>query len=73
MVGIPFQALILATKVQDFVRTNLAEFHGSNIYEDLVDLLDEGYRIVAIMGMPLDEKFELVDYKLKGVPNVCYD
>ena len=38
-----------------------------------MDFIEECYRIVAIMGVPPNEKAELVAYQLKGVARVWFD
>ena len=62
-----------ASRIRDFQRMNPPEFEGSKIDEDPMQLIEECYHIVAIMGVPPNEKTELVAYQLKGVPRVWFD
>ena len=51
---------------------NPPEFEGSKVDEDPMQFIEECYRIVAIMGVPPNEKAELVAYKLKRVARVWF-
>lgn len=52
------------------MRMNLPEYHGSKVNKDPVKFINKAYHIVAIIGVPLNEKAELVAYQLKGMPKV---
>lgn len=69
---IPPQVPSLTTRVTNFIRMSPPEFHGPKMEEELVEFIDEAYRIVAIMGIPSEEKAELVAYQLHGVANIWY-
>ncbi|XP_055830787.1 uncharacterized protein LOC129899798 [Solanum dulcamara] len=52
---------------------NPLEFDGSKVNEDPIEFIDEVYQIVAIMGIPPNEKAELAAYQLKGMERVWYE
>ena len=62
-----------ASRIRDFQRMNPPEFEGSKVDEDPMQFIEECYRIVAIMGVPPNEKAELVAYQLKVVARVWFD
>lgn len=67
-VAFPSQAPTLATRVYDFMRMNLLEYHGSKVEDNPVEFNNEAYRNVSIMVVPLQEKDEFVDINLKVWP-----
>jgi len=69
----PPQVQNSASWIRDFQRMNPPEFEGSKVDEDPMQFIEECYRIVAIMGVPPNEKAELVAYQLKGVARVWFD
>ncbi|WMV38060.1 hypothetical protein MTR67_031445 [Solanum verrucosum] len=52
---------------------NTPKFCGSEIEEDPQELIDEVYKVLAIMGVTSVEKVELAAYQLKGVAQVWYN
>lgn len=52
---------------------NLLRYYGTKFDEDLVQFINESYRIIVVMRVPLEEKVELVGYQLKGIDKVWYD
>lgn len=53
------------------MRLNPPEFHGSKADEDPMDFIGESYRV--LMGVPLEDKAELVACQLKGVTKIWYE
>lgn len=49
---------------------NPLKYHGSKVDEDPMEFIDEAYWIVAIMGVPPNEKVELVAYQIKVIAKV---
>src|SRR5688500_15054049 len=49
-----------ASRIRNFQRMNPPEFEGSKVDEDPMQLIEECYHIVAIMGVLPNEKAELV-------------
>src|SRR5688572_17238643 len=64
------QAFAPASRVRDFTRMNLPEFHGSKVDEDPQAFIDEVSRVVTIMGVTSEEKAKLAAYQLKGVAQI---
>lgn len=62
-----------ALRVRDFTRINPLQFYGSKIEEDPSDFIDEFYKVLAIIGVTLEDKAQLVAYQLKGVAQVWYN
>ncbi|WMV29515.1 hypothetical protein MTR67_022900 [Solanum verrucosum] len=62
----------MATRIRNFTRMNLPEFHGSKVYEDPQEFIDDIYKIVGIIGLSTVE-IELVAYQLKGVARVWFE
>ncbi|KAH0754464.1 hypothetical protein KY290_024734 [Solanum tuberosum] len=67
------QAPTPASRVRDFVWMNPPEFYGSKLDEDPQEFIDEVHKILAIMGMRLEDKAELAVYQLKGVAQIWYN
>ncbi|XP_055822033.1 uncharacterized protein LOC129890519 [Solanum dulcamara] len=69
----PSNVITLASRVRDFTRMNLPEFHGLKGDADPQDFVYEVYKITNIMGMSVEEKEEMVAYHLRGVARVRFD
>lgn len=69
MVVAPLNMLLATTAVRDFKRM----IHGSKVDEYPQDFIDEVYKIVAIIGVSLKKKSELVPYQLKGGAQVWHN
>lgn len=52
-----------ASRVIDFARKNLLEFHGSKVDENPHEFIGGVYKVVMIMGVSFEEKAELAPYK----------
>ncbi|WMV13729.1 hypothetical protein MTR67_007114, partial [Solanum verrucosum] len=52
---------------------NPPKFYGSKVKEDPQRFIDEVYKVLAIMGVYMEEKVELATYQLKDVSQVWYD
>lgn len=52
------------------MRMSPPKYHGSNVYKVLIEFIDEAYQIVAIIGLTLEEKIELVACQLQGMDKV---
>ncbi|WMV25097.1 hypothetical protein MTR67_018482 [Solanum verrucosum] len=61
------------SRVRDLARMNPPEIHGSIVEEDPQRFIDEVYKILAIMGVALEEKVKLTAYQLIVVSQVWYD
>lgn len=51
---------------------NPPEFHGSKFEEYYQEFVDEVHKVLAIMGVTLDEKAELAAFQLKGVAHIWH-
>lgn len=67
---VPTQVPTSATRVHDFMRMNLLKFHGSKVDKDPIEFIEEGYKVVAMIGVTLEDKVELVACQLKGVTTI---
>ncbi|XP_049368383.1 uncharacterized protein LOC125833277 [Solanum verrucosum] len=61
------------SRVRDLIRMNPREFYGSKVEENPSRLIDELYKVLAIIGVTLEKKAELAAYQLKDVTQVWYD
>lgn len=55
------------------MRINPLEFHRSIVDKDPIEFLAEDYRTIAVIGVPSEDKVELLSYQLKGIEKVSYD
>lgn len=52
---------------------NVIEFHGSKMDKDTIGFIKEAHQVVAVMGIPSEEKLKLVAYQLMGVVEIWYE
>lgn len=62
---------ITTSRISDFARMNLSEFHDSKVDEDPQEFIDEVYKVVDIMGVSSKEK--VVMMRMRESKRARYD
>lgn len=49
------------------MRINLPEYYNSKVDEDPMEFINESYRVIEVLGIPLEGKVKLVANQIKSV------
>lgn len=60
----------LTSRVRNFARMNPPEFYSSKVDEGIQEFINEVHKVLAVIGVTLEEKAKLAVYQLKGVAQV---